>query len=112
VEPVDGGGERRPAEPELDGLVEVGQGRPGQPGQHGQPAIGRRRRGKGARHGQADQPVGHGHLQEPALAAPLTPVRHRVEDEVRRQADREGGQRAAGQPADQRSRQDVIGQQH
>ena len=45
-------------------------------------------------------------------AAPIAPVRHRVEDEVRCHAGREGRQRPPGQRADQRAGHDVIGQQH
>ena len=74
--------------------------------------IGRHRGGDRAHRGQADQPVGYRHAEEPALAAPVTPVRHGVEHEVRGHAGRERGQRAAGQRADQGSGQDMIRQQH
>ena len=94
------------------GLSRSGSAAPVMPGHHGRPAFGRGQRREGAHRGQADQPVGHGHPEEPADAAPLAPVRHRVEREVRGHAGREGRRRAAGQGADQRSGQDVVGQQH
>jgi AcrR family transcriptional regulator len=112
VKPVDRARKRRPAEPQVGGLVEVRQRRPGHAGQHGQPPIGRRRHGEGPHGGQADQPIGYSHVQELALAFPLPPVRHGVKHEVRGHPGREGGQRTAGQRADQGPGQDMVGQQH
>ena len=82
VKPVHGGRERRPAEEQPGRLVRVGKRRAGHARHHGQPAIGWGQGREGAHRGQAGQPIGYGHEQEPAVAAPFTPVRQRVEDKV------------------------------
>jgi len=113
VEPVHRGRPRRPAEPQAGRLVDVGQRRAGHPGQDGQLPF---RRGNGREGGHRSQPgqtIVARDPEELLLAdAVVTPVRVRVQHEMRRHPQHEGRHRPACRHADQHPGQDMVRHQH
>jgi hypothetical protein len=106
-------GPGRAPEPEDRRLVKVGQRRARHAGEYRRARVPRRERGHGAHDREAGQPVRHRHVHEFRAPGPVSPVRCRVEREVRQHAEDEGGRRAATRSGTDRStRKHVNGNQH
>jgi 5-methylcytosine-specific restriction endonuclease McrA len=113
VEPVHQPRPRRASEEEGRRLVEVGQRRARHSGEYRRACVPRRERGHCAHDREAGQPVRHRHVHELRAAVPVSPVRRRVEREVRQHAEGEGQRWAATRSGtDHGTGKHVNGNQH
>jgi hypothetical protein len=95
----------------VDGLSRSGNVAAGHAGGHGRAPVRWRDRGHGPHYREAGQAVRDRHLQE-AAALELSPVGHRVQGEVRRDAEDERWNGATHHGTDRGTGEHMVGDKH